>query len=114
MTVLPVQTNVNVAMLPEDSTGYGFKILSYKGTMVTVSLTNLRESTEELLYMLAAYDENDQMISCVAVNDIWDSTETISLSVDCAGKNNAVKIKAFLLEPNSYVPISVAWQHKIW
>ena len=63
--------------------------------------------------ILAAYDENQKMLSCVTVTDDLDDTETISLSLDYESDSTAVEARAFLLDPDSMIPINSVWRHKL-
>ena len=116
MTVPPVQTDVNIGMVftgevtpPE----YQLAATQTTATSVSVTLTNNTGAQADVQYMLAAYDGEGRMIACNMTGKALATAEQLSLTVDFAVSDQVTEIRAFVLNPTSYAPLTEAWEYTL-
>lgn len=111
MTVLPVQTEVNVGMVPTERPPYSFRFVSSTEDSVSVAATNNTKETVSALYLLAAYDESERMVSCELVCIDLTAAESVSLTITADENDTIATVKAFLLDNASKAPLCSAWTY---
>ena len=113
MTVPPIQTDVNIGMMPTVLADYSLKATSTSATETTVVLSNNSEKTIDVLYMLAAYNEVGKMVACNANKCKLVSYQNTALTVIYPSDANVTCIKAIILDLDQHLPLRDVWVKKI-
>ena len=113
MTVPPIQTDVNIGMMPTVLADYSLKATSTSATETTVVLSNNSEKTIDVLYMLAAYNEVGKMVACNSIKCKLVSYQNTALTVTYPSDANVTCIKAIILDLDQHLPLRDVWVKKI-
>ena len=110
MTVPPVQTDVNVGLTV---TGYTLLCIQSSASSTTVQLTNRTGSGDAVRFVLSAYDPGGKMVKTVSrtVALASQSTQTLTLSYEAA--DQAVEVRAFVLDASTSAPLRGSWTRAI-
>ena len=113
MPVPPPQTDVNIGMTSNVVAEYAFRSSESTAVSETVVLTNNTEEEISVQYFLAAYNSDGKMISCTVTTADLDNSESVSLTVKFSANDNVAMVKAFIVNPETLVPLYNVWTKKL-
>ena len=109
MTVPPIQTDVNIGMVSTDSEDYAISLTESSTTSASVTLSSQTSTDSKVLFVIAAYNSNGQMIAICADDVTLSSSEDATLSLSFSESDFATEVRAFILDMNTYVPLRGGW-----
>ncbi len=114
MTVPPLQTEVNIGMVPTTQSEYSIKLTENSATSTTLSLTNQTAAPVSVRFVVAAYIWDGKMMDVNTVDKTLRSSGDVSLTVSYAASAKVDRVKAFVLVPDIMVPLRGTWTRQIF
>ena len=110
MAVPPIQMEVDVQL--EQHQGLVFQNTKTTGTSASVTLVNDTGKQSTILFLVAAYDHNGNMVICEMrnVNLVAGAGSEITISYS---QGDVSIVKAFAFDPVTYVPLRRNWKKAV-
>ena len=89
------------------------RLIDSTTTSTKVSLTNNTGSSENIMFIVAAYSSNGRMITCDAIDLFLATGTSTELSIFFASVDEAAEVKAFVLTSVSLIPPREAWTRQL-
>ena len=113
MSVPPVRTDVNVAMVSMNSEQYAITAAKEGDGAITLAFEVRNENEQNVQYVIAAYDRSGRMLICISDAVTATPEQASEVVFAYAGIDGISYLKAFLIDGVNGEPLCESWYHSI-